>query len=69
MTRFRARINEELTNSCPRDAVAPRELSKAPMKPSLMVMFLASAGSGNKMDTKEWLALKKYPRSSRPAFR
>ena len=69
MKQLRARGYEELTNSCPSDAVAPRDLSKAPMKPSLIVMFLASAGSGNKMDTKEWLALKRRPRSSRPAFR
>lgn len=69
MKHFRARGCEELTNSCPKDAVAPKDLSKAPMKPSLIVMLLASAGSGNKMDTKEWFALNKCPRSSRPTFR
>lgn len=66
---FRARDYEQLTNSCPSDAVAPRDLSKAPMKPSLIVMFLASAGSGNKMDSKECLALKKCSRSWRPVLR
>ena len=63
VARNEARGYEELTNSCPNEAVAPRDLSKAPMKPSLIVMFLASAGSGNKMDSKECLALKKCSRS------
>lgn len=63
MNQFQARGKGKLTNSCPRDAVAPRELSKAPMKPNLIVMFLASAGSGNKMETKECETLKKWSSS------
>lgn len=45
--------SNKLTNSCPKDAVAPRDLSNAPMKPNLMVMFLDSTGSGNKMEVRE----------------
>lgn len=59
----------QLTNSRPKDDVAPRDLSKAPMKPNLIVMFLASAGSGNKMEEREFLALIKWFRPSRPSFR
>ena len=49
--------------------MAPKDLSKAPIKPNLTVMFLASAGSGNKMEGRERLALNKWLMPSRPSFR
>ena len=59
----------KLTNSRPKVAVAPKDLSKAPMKPNLMVMFFASTESGNKMEDRECLVLTRWSRPSRPIFR
>ena len=49
--------------------MAPRESSKAPMKPNLIVMFLASTGSGNKTETKERGLFRKWSSSWRPRFK
>lgn len=59
----------KLTSSRPRDEVAPSDLSNAPMKPSLTVMFFASMGSGNKMEDMEFLELTKWSRLSKPILR
>ena len=59
----------KLTSSRPSDEVAPSDLSSAPMKPSLIVMFFASIGSGNKMEDMEFLELTKWSKLSKPILR